>query len=79
MSKNLDEIVHLHSEKREEWIREIREERLQGIAEGTSGTLRLASSSAASFPGRDDCAGTHCSLIDQEKRENSSSQIFHRV
>ena len=36
MSKNFDETVRLHSEKREEWIREIRGERLQGIAEGTS-------------------------------------------
>ena len=35
-SKNLDETVRLQSEKRQEWIREIKEERLQGIAEGTS-------------------------------------------
>ena len=33
VSKNFDETVRLHSEKRQEWIREIREERLQGIAE----------------------------------------------
>ena len=38
MSKNLDETVCLKSEKREQWIRELREERLQGIAEGTSTT-----------------------------------------
>ena len=49
MLKNFDETVHLQSEKREEWIREIKEERLQGITEGTSSALRLASSSAASF------------------------------
>ena len=36
MSKNLDETVRLQSEKREVWIREIRGERLQGIAEGAS-------------------------------------------
>ena len=30
MSKNLDETVRLQSEKRQEWVREIRE-RLQGI------------------------------------------------
>ena len=29
-SKNLDKTVRLQSEKRQEWIREIREERLQG-------------------------------------------------
>ena len=74
VSKNLDETVCLHSEKKEEWIREIREERLQGIAEGTSSTPRLAHSSAASFLGRNECPGTHCSLIDQEKRENNSCQ-----
>ena len=53
VSKNFDETVRLQSE--------IREERLQGIAEGAP---RLASSSAASFPGRNECPGTHCSLIE---------------
>ena len=48
--KNFDETVHLQSEKRQEWIREIRGERLQGIAEGASSVLRLASSSAVLFP-----------------------------
>ena len=36
MSKNLDETVRLQSEKRREWIREVRRERLQGIAEGAT-------------------------------------------
>ena len=36
MSKNLDEIVRLQSKKRQEWIREIRGKRLQGITEGAS-------------------------------------------
>ena len=36
MSKYFDETVRLQSEKRQEWIREIRGERLQGIAEGAS-------------------------------------------
>ena len=31
MSKNLDETVRLQSEKRQEWIREIRGERLQEL------------------------------------------------
>ena len=78
VSKNFDETVRLQSEKRQEWIREIRGERLQGIAEGASSAPRLASSSAASFPGRNECPGTHCSLIEQE-REDSLCQIRHRV
>ena len=78
MSKNLDETVRLQSEKRQEWISEIRGERLQGIAEGTSSAPRLASSSAASFPGRNECPETHCSLIEQES-EDSSYQICHRA
>ena len=74
MSKNLDETVRLQSEKKAEWIRKIREEMLQGIADGASSAPRLASSSAASFPGRNECLGTHCSLIEQEEREDSSCQ-----
>ena len=74
MSKNFDETVCLQSEKREEWIREIREEILQGIAEGTSSALRLASSSAASFLERNECPRTHCSLIEQEERGRNSCQ-----
>ena len=69
MSKNFNETVRLQSEKKEEWIREIRGERLQGIAEGASNAPCLASLSAASFPGRNECPGTHCSLIEQEGRE----------
>ena len=79
MSKNLDETVRLQSEKRKEWIREIRGERLQGVAEGASSASRLASSSAASFPERNECPGTHCSLMEQEEREDSSCQICYRV
>ena len=58
VSKNFDETVRLQSEKKQEWIREIRGERLQGISEGASSAPRLASSSAASFPGRNECPGT---------------------
>ena len=79
MSKNFEETVCLQSEIRQEWIREIRGERLQGIAEGASSAPRLASSSAASFPGRNECPGTHCSPIEQERQEDSSCQICHRV
>ena len=68
VSKNFDGRVRLQSEKRQEWIREMRGERLQGMAEGTSSATCLASSSAASFPGRNECPGTHCSLIEQEER-----------
>ena len=55
---NSEETVRLQSEIRREWIREIRKERLQGIAEGASSAPRLASSSAVSFPGRNECPGT---------------------
>ena len=68
MSKNLDETVRLQSEIRREWIREIRGERLQRIVEGVSSAPRLASSSAASFFGRNECPGTNCSLIKQNER-----------
>ena len=39
---NLDETVCLQSKKKEEWIRKIREERLQGIAKSMSSANRLA-------------------------------------
>ena len=54
------------------------EEILQGITEGASSAPRLASLSAALFPGRNECPGAHCSLIEQEKKEDSSCQIFQR-
>ena len=78
MSKNFDKTVCLQFMKREEWIRYLREERLQGIAEGTSSTARLATSSVASFPGRNECPGTHCILIKQEIVD-SSCQVCDRV
>ena len=68
MLKHLEETVRLQSDKRREWIREIGE-RLQRIAEGASSAPRLASSSAVSFPGRNECPGTHCSLIEQEREK----------
>ena len=40
MSKNLDETVPFQSVKREEWMREIRGEIIQRIAEGTGSALR---------------------------------------
>ena len=72
--KNFDETVRLQSERREEWIREIREERLQGIAEGDSTAPRPASSSAAPLPGSNECPGNHRSPTEQEEREDSSRQ-----
>ena len=65
MSKNFDETVCLQSEKRQELIQQIRGERLQGVAEGASSAPHFASSSAGSFSGRNECPGTHCSLIEQ--------------
>ena len=79
VSKYFNDTVCLQSEIRQEGIREIRGERLQGIAKGASSAPRLASSSAASFPGRNECPGTHCSLVEQEEKEDSSCQICHRV
>ena len=73
-SKNLDETVCLQSENRQEWIREIRGERLQEIAERTSSASRLASTSAESLPARNGYPGTHSSLIEGEERENSFCQ-----
>ena len=54
MSKNFDETVRLQSENRK-----IKEEKVQGIAVGASSVPRLASSSAASFPGKNECPRTH--------------------
>ena len=64
MLKNFDETVLIQSEKRQEWIQEIRGERPQEIADGTNSAPRLASLSAPPFPGRKKCPGTHCSLIE---------------
>ena len=74
MSKNLDETVRLQSEKGQEWIREKRGERLQGMQRAQV----AHSSSAALFPRRNECPGTHCSLIEQEEKEVSSGEICHR-
>ena len=63
VSKNFDETVRLQSEKREEWILDLRGERLQGIAEAMSSVSWLASLSAASFFGINECPRIHCSLI----------------
>ena len=52
-------------------VREKRE-----IAEGVSSAPRLASSSAVSFPGRNECPRTHCSLIEQEKKKDRSATEF---
>ena len=49
-------------------------ERLQGIAESASSAPRLASSSATSFPGRNESPGTHSRLTEEEEREDSSCQ-----
>ena len=69
MSKNLNETMRLQTEKREGWIREVKGERLQGVAEGRSSAPRLASSSAASFPGRNECPVTNCSLTVKAERK----------
>ena len=77
MSKNLDETVCLQSEKIQESTKEIKD-KLKGIAEGASHAPHPTNLSAVSFPGRNECPGTHCSLIEQEG-EDSFCQICHRV
>ena len=77
MSKYFNETVCLQSKKGQEWIREIRGDRLQEIVEGASSAPRLASSSAVSFPGRNECPGTHCSLIEQKEREERTGWRGH--
>ena len=72
MSKNLDETVHLQFKKREEWIQEVKGERLQGTAEGRSSTSHQANSSATSFLERNESPGTRYRLVVKEERENSS-------
>ena len=74
VSKNLDETVRNLSKKRQESIQAIREKRLHATTKGTSSALRLASSSPASFPGRNEFSVTHYSLIVQKEREDSSCQ-----
>ena len=69
MSKNFDETVRLQSEIGREWIQEVRGEKLQGIAEGASSAPQLASSSIALFNVRNECPGTHCNLIEQEREK----------
>ena len=41
-----------------------------------SSALHLASSLAASFPGRNKCPGTHCNLVVQWKIEDRSAREF---
>ena len=71
MSKNFDETLRLQSEKRRE--------RIQGIAEGASSAPHLASSLAASYPGRNQCPGIHCSLIEQEERKAREFRMGERT
>ena len=71
MSKNFDETVRLQCEKRQEWIRE----GLQGVAVCEPSTPRLASSLAGLFPGKNECPGTHCSLIVQKEKRVSVKSV----
>ena len=59
MSKNLDETVCRHSEKREEWICDVSGQELQGITEGNSSATGQANSSTESQPRRNECPETH--------------------
>ena len=76
MSQNFNETVLLQSKKRKEGYE--RGETIQGIAEGASRASGLGRSLPPSFLGRNECPGTHCSLIEHEEREDSSCQICLR-
>ena len=73
--KNLEEIVRRQSEKENNGYKRQKEERLQRIEKAKSSAPRLTKSSTASFPGRNEGPGIHCSLIVKKERENSSCQI----
>ena len=55
-------------------MREIKGEKLQGMAEGASSAPRLANLLAALFSGRNESPDTLCSLIGQEEREDNTNQ-----
>ena len=78
MSKNFDETVRLQSEKREEWIREIRGERLQGIAKGASSEpIWLAHQPR--FPRLKRVSGDPCSLIVQGREKTVSARSSREI
>ena len=57
MSKNFDGTARLQSEKRQEWIREIRGERLHGIAEGASSAPVWSAHQPRRYPGETSVRG----------------------
>ena len=75
MSTKLDETVRLQSEKRQEWMPEVRGERLQGYVKGTSSAPLLANLLAGLFPGKNECSWTHCSLILKEKEKTVPADL----
>ena len=72
MSKNLDETVRLQSEKRQERIREIRERDFKGLQRAQVVPPFGQLINRVVPQRRIECPGTHCSLIEQEEREDSS-------
>ena len=75
-SKNLGETVRFQSEKKQEWIREVSGKKQPLVSEGTSTAPRLANSSAALFPGRNQYLRTHCSLIVKKTVSVRSAREF---
>ena len=72
MSKNFDLRQYVSSPRKAN-MRE-RRETTKDCRGHEQHSLCVASSSAASFPGRNECPGTHCSLIEQEGKEDSFCQ-----
>ena len=69
MSNNLDDTVHLQSEKNNSGY-----ERLERDYKGLQWAQVALSSGkllAASFPGSNECPGAYCSLIEQEGEDSS--------
>ena len=74
MSENLRETVRLQSKKRKEWTREVRGETVHRTAGGRSSAPRLANLTSAPLSGKNQCPGSHCSLMVKVKRKNSPAR-----
>ena len=76
MSKNLDEIVPLQSEKKDKRGYKRYEERNQKRMQKTRVVLPVwPAHQPRRFLGKNECPGTHCSLIVQKERKGSFFQI----
>ena len=63
-------------EKRRLDTRNKKRETTRAIAESMTNATRLASSSTAWFPGRNECSGAHCNLIEQESEDSFCPRVW---